>query len=267
MARIIIVEDDPMIAEIYQKKFTEAGFEALVANSGEQVLTLAKKEQVEAILLDLILPKMDGFEVLKVLRDGDYDRNIKIIISSNLNQKEDQDKAIKLGANGFITKSEYTPSNLIKEVERLLNQFGEEKKNEIREENIQSGQIEKNSIKKKILMIEDEEIFLEMFGDKLRQDGYEVKLASNGAWGLKEALQGDYDLFVIDMIMPHITGDEIVAKLKLEDKTKNKPIIILSASVDELVQKKVESMGISAFFVKTQLVPSDLSRKVGEILG
>lgn len=129
MAKIIIVEDDPMIAEIYEKKFSESGFEVLMAASGEEVLALAKKERIDIILLDLILPKMDGFEITKNLRSGKYDANIKIIIFSNLNQKEDKEKAMSLGANGLIVKSNYNPSELVAEVQRLADQVEEQKKN------------------------------------------------------------------------------------------------------------------------------------------
>ncbi|MCX6761595.1 MAG: response regulator [Candidatus Moranbacteria bacterium] len=119
---------------------------------------------------------------------------------------------------------------------------------------------------KKILIIEDQQIFIEMFGDKLKQDGFQVTSAKNGAWGIKEALSKDFDLLVIDMVMPAMNGEEIVAKLKMEEKTKNLPIIIISASVDEETQKRVEQMGIEAFFIKTRITPSDLSRKIQEIL-
>ena len=265
MTNIIIVEDDPMISEIYQKKFSDSGFHVMVAESGDQALTLAKKEKVDVMLLDLIMPKMDGFEVIKTVRGGGYDENIKVIIFSNLNQKEDHDKAMKLGADGFILKADYTPSALVKEVERLMDQYREGEKNNLRM-NGDKSVIDEKTAGKRILLIEDESIFIEMFGDKLRQDGYEVESANNGAWGLKEALAKKFDIFIIDMVMPALTGDEIVARLKTEDSTKNIPIIILSASVDREVEKKVLALGADAFYVKTQIIPSQLSKRVAEFL-
>ncbi|MFZ2188752.1 MAG: response regulator [Candidatus Moraniibacteriota bacterium] len=124
MTKILIAEDDLMISEIYQRKFSEKGYEVLTALSGEQVLEIVKREKVDIILLDLLLPKMDGFQVTESLRNGNYDPNIKIVISSNLSQKEERDKVMALGANGFITKSQYTPSEMVEEIKRLTN--GEE---------------------------------------------------------------------------------------------------------------------------------------------
>jgi DNA-binding response OmpR family regulator len=119
MTKILIAEDDLMISEIYQKKFTENGYEVLTAFSGDQVLEIVKKHKVDIVLLDLLIPKLDGFAVTENLRNGKYDQNIKIIISSNLSQKEDQDKVLALGADGFILKSQFTPSELAEEVKRL----------------------------------------------------------------------------------------------------------------------------------------------------
>jgi len=83
---------------------------------------------------------------------------------------------------------------------------------------------------------------------------------------VKDALAGKFDLFIIDMVMPAMSGEEMVAKLKMEDNTKNIPIIVFSASVEEETAKRVEAMGISAYFVKTQVTPSDLVKKVEELL-
>jgi len=265
MSKVVIVEDDPMISEIYSKKFSDVGFDVSAVTSGEQVLDLALTEKVDVILLDLIMPKMDGFEVIKRLRDGIYDPNIKIIVTSNLSSREDQEKSMKLGANGFVAKSEYSPSEMVAQVKRLINQFSEQKKNEAKLNGSVSESVPKGG-KKKILMIEDEEIIIDMFGEKLKQDGFEVVFARNGAWGVKEALKGKFNLFIIDMMMPAMTGEEMVTRLKMEDETKNVPIIMLSASVEEQYERKMEELGISAFFGKTQITPSELSKKAEELL-
>jgi two-component system, OmpR family, alkaline phosphatase synthesis response regulator PhoP len=265
MAKVVIVEDDPMISEIYSKKFSDVGFDVSAVTSGEQVLDLALAEKVDVILLDLIMPKMDGFEVIRKLRDGMYDPNIKIIVTSNLSSHEDQDKAMKLGANGFVAKSDYSPSELVIQVKRLINQFSEQKKNEAKLNGSVSASVPRGG-KKRILMIEDEEIIIDMFGEKLKQDGYDVVFARNGAWGVKEPLKEKFDLYIIDMMMPAMTGEEMVTRLKMEEETKNVPTIMLSASVEEQYVKKMEELGISAFFGKTQITPSELSNRVAELL-
>ena len=269
MARIIIVEDDPMISEIYQKKFSDSGFEVFVVDNAEKALVVARTEKVDVVMTDLIMPKMDGFQLIEELRGGGYDKNIRNIVTSNLSQREDREKAMNLGANGFLAKSDYSPSNLVKEVERLMDQYKHQQENESKSDSPEQGSDNGGDVesgKKKILLIEDEEVFIDMFGNKLKQDGFEVDFARNGAWGVKEALRNDYDLFIMDMVMPAMTGDEMLEKLKMEDKTKDVPVIVLSASVDDGVAKKIIGMGAQEFFVKTQVTPSQLSEKARELL-
>ena len=262
MFSVILVEDDPMIGDIYQRKFSSSGFDITIATSGKEFLEKIKEKKYNFALLDMVLPEMNGIEILQELKkSGKYDSEMKVYIFSNLTSKEDYDNAMKNGADGYIPKTQFNPSELVAEVQRILNEIGERKKNEAR---INGNGTVKNG--KKILFIEDEKAFIEIFCKKFRDEGYEVESAENGAWGLKEALKKDFDLIITDMMMPAMTGPEIVARLRAEEKTKNIPIIVLSASSTDEKIREVRNLGISDFFVKTRIVPSDLVRKVDETL-
>lgn len=263
MAKILIVEDDPMIAEIYQKKFISAGFEVAVAENGKKVLEEVENSQFDLVLLDMVLPEMSGLEILKKLKSGNYNPSMKVIIFSNLSEKSDRDEAMQNGADGFIGKTQYNPSELVTEVRRILHQFGEEAKNEERLNNGSSGNGEK---RKKILFIEDEEIFIDILGKKLQDEGYEVEVSKNGNWALKAALENNFDLIITDMVLPNMNGEELVQKLKADDKTKNIPIIVLSASVSEKDLERVKELGVLECYLKTHVIPSELAKKVSEIL-
>ncbi|HEX8974037.1 MAG TPA: response regulator [Patescibacteria group bacterium] len=264
MARVMLVEDDPMIAEIYMKKFEIAGLEAVNAATGKEVLKLAGEQQFDLILLDMVLPEMSGIDVLKELRKNPvYPSDLKVVVLSNLDKAEHEKEVKESGANGYIGKTQYGPSELAEEVKRLINEFEEQKKNKQR---TQEPVNEEWEAKRRILFIEDEEIFLEMFGKKLEDEGYFVEYAKNGAWGIKEALEKDFDLIITDMVMPAVGGEEIVRRLKQEDKTKDIPIMVLSASLYEEDIKPVREMGIREFYEKTKLIPSDLARRVKELL-
>jgi CheY-like chemotaxis protein len=119
---------------------------------------------------------------------------------------------------------------------------------------------------KRILMIEDEDVFIDIFGGKLQQDGFEMTFAKNGAWGLKEMESNNFDLVIVDMVMPAMGGEEIVIKMKLEERTRNLPVVVLSASVDDETRRKIESLGINGFFVKTRITPGELSQEISKIL-
>jgi CheY-like chemotaxis protein len=264
MTKIMLVEDDQMIAEIYQKKFESAGFEVVNAVTGKEVLKYALEDKFDLILLDMVLPEMSGLDVLKELRSNpDYSRDLKVIVLSNLNKTENEKEAKENGANDYIGKTQYSPSELVAEIQRLLNQYAEQRKNN---ERLGSEKNDMTCVGKKILFIEDEEIFLEMFGKKLESEGYCLEYAKNGVWGSKLATENEYDLIITDMVMPAMGGEEIIRRLKLDDKTKNIPIIVLSASLIEEDIQPVREMGVNEFYEKTHLVPSDLARRVSELL-
>lgn len=122
MQKMIIAEDDPMLQEIYQMTFSGADYEVFMAENGKKALEIAKKEKIDIVLTDSIMPEMDGFELIEVLRGGEYDKNMKVIMLSNLSQPEDRNKAIRLGATGFIAKSDFDPDQLLKEVKKIVNQ-------------------------------------------------------------------------------------------------------------------------------------------------
>lgn len=121
MAKILLVEDDPFIAEIYEKKLKDAGFEVVNVKSGREVLRRVLETKFDIILLDLVLPEMSGMEVLLELRNKpEYDKNLIIVVFSNLSSPEEQETAEKAGANGFISKTAFTPSQVVEEVRRYL---------------------------------------------------------------------------------------------------------------------------------------------------
>src|SRR3989344_8262219 len=140
MSKILFVEDDPFIAEIYKKKFESSGFEVLNVTSGKAVLKEVKEQTFDLVLLDLVIPEMSGTEVLRELRTNpDYPEALKIIVFSNLSSEEDREQCLKLGANGFISKTEFSPSEVVAEVNRFLQQFNEQGKNMARQEQDPAG--------------------------------------------------------------------------------------------------------------------------------
>ncbi len=265
MPKILLVEDDPMISEIYQKKFQTSGFEVVPATTGKQVLEKAKADRFDLVLLDLILPEMDGMEILRELRTGEaYPKDMKIVIFSNLNEKSDREKALALGANGFIPKADFTPTKLIEEVTRLIQQFAEQDKH--------SGAAPAPAPAsagsgKSILFIEDEKVFMEMFGKRLEEEGYRVTYTESGETGLQKALAEPFDLIVTDGIVKQLDGRDVIQKLRENEATRQVPIFLFSASLDEAELRRMASEGATRSFLKTELTPTDLVRNVNEVLG
>jgi DNA-binding response OmpR family regulator len=122
--KILLVEDDPFLIDIYQKKLKDSGFEVEVARDGERALKILKGKNFDLMLLDIVLPKIDGWKILEEIREMKKERKdlekMKIIIWSNLGEKEDVKKGLSLGATSYLIKANFTPSEVVKEIEKLL---------------------------------------------------------------------------------------------------------------------------------------------------
>lgn len=120
--KILIIEDEEMLSNMYQVKFEHEGFQIIKAADGEQGLTIAAKEKPSFILLDVIMPKMDGFSVLKKLKADPATKDIPVMLLTNLGQDEDVKKGNELGAVGYLVKANITPSEVLAKVRSLMPQ-------------------------------------------------------------------------------------------------------------------------------------------------
>jgi DNA-binding response OmpR family regulator len=114
---VLFIEDDPAVAEMYKLKLELDGYRVSVAKSGEEGLDVAQQLLPDIVFLDIRLPKMDGFAVLKSLRSDAVTKNIPVIILSNYGEKELVDRGLKLGALDYLIKSETTPASLSRGVQ------------------------------------------------------------------------------------------------------------------------------------------------------
>ena len=118
--KVLIVEDDKFLLKAYRIKFKKAGFEIFTAKDGSSGFEAAKKKKPSIILLDLMLPKMNGFEFLKKIKKDKKLKNIPVIAISVLGQKIDQEKALLLGAEDYFIKTDYTLDDVIKKVKTFI---------------------------------------------------------------------------------------------------------------------------------------------------
>jgi DNA-binding response OmpR family regulator len=118
--KILIVEDDKFVRELISQKLTEEKFEVSSAKDGEDGVVKIESEKPDLILLDLILPGIDGFEVISRVRKNPNTESIPIVILSNLGEKNDVDRGIKLGANDYMIKAHFTPKEIVEKVRSIL---------------------------------------------------------------------------------------------------------------------------------------------------
>lgn len=115
--KILIIEDDKFLRRVITQKLTKEGYDISEAIDGEKGIKKLEEKKVDLVLLDLILPGIDGFEVLAKLKKNPKLSKIPVIILSNLGQKEDIDKGLKMGAVDYLIKAHFTPGEIIERIE------------------------------------------------------------------------------------------------------------------------------------------------------
>lgn len=118
---ILLVEDDSFISGMYQTKLTSMGYEVEVQEDGEAAAKRISEDPLpDLVLLDIVLPKKDGFEILEELRANERTKHLPVILLTNLGQKPDVERGVKLGADDYIIKAHYTPSEVVEKISKIL---------------------------------------------------------------------------------------------------------------------------------------------------
>jgi DNA-binding response OmpR family regulator len=134
--QILLVEDDPFLIDIYTTKLKRAGFKIEVASDGSDALRKLNEERFDLLVLDIVLPKIDGWEILEKIKNRASAeakvkmrtksspplKDLKIVVLSNLGQKGEVEKGLKLGAIKYLIKAHYTPSQVVAEIKQLLSE-------------------------------------------------------------------------------------------------------------------------------------------------
>ncbi len=120
MNKILVVEDDKFLANAYRVKLSKASYDVSLVYDGDEAISALQKDKFDLVILDLIIPKKDGFSVLAEMKKNENWKNIPVIVASNLGQKEDIERAMKIGANDYIVKTDFSISNLVGKLQSLM---------------------------------------------------------------------------------------------------------------------------------------------------
>ena len=118
--KILIIEDDTFIMDMYRTKFEMAGYKILMAEDGNKGIKMIKENKPDLVILDVIMPQIDGFEVLKTIKMDSNLKDIPVILLTNLGQKENIEDGLKLGADDYVIKAHFTPEEVVGKVEKVL---------------------------------------------------------------------------------------------------------------------------------------------------
>ncbi len=204
---VLVVEDDPASAELITRQIERAGFRTENARNGLEALAMAKEHKPVAITLDIMLPGVDGWEVLGRLKRDDMTRDIPVIVVSVVDNPE---LGTALGALDYFVK----PVDAKELVKRL---------------NSVTSKPKSNGQQARILIVDDEAANRDWLMHVLKPAGFKVIFATGGQEAIRLARSGKPDLVVLDLLMPEVSGFDVVEALSKHKATKGIPIIVLTA--------------------------------------
>jgi two-component system alkaline phosphatase synthesis response regulator PhoP len=120
MKKVLIIEDDSFLQGLEANKLEKSGYKVITASNGTEAIKKIKEPDIDVILLDLILPDFNGFEVLIKIKEQEHLKNVPIIVFSNLSEEKDINKSKELGATDFLVKSNFTLDELIKHMNTIV---------------------------------------------------------------------------------------------------------------------------------------------------
>jgi two-component system phosphate regulon response regulator PhoB/two-component system alkaline phosphatase synthesis response regulator PhoP len=120
MKKVLVIEDEEFLRKLIATKLVNSNYEVIEAVDSECGLKKIKDAKPDIVLLDLILPGMDGFTFLEKIKDDPETKEIPVIILSNLGQKEEIEKGLKLGAKDFLVKANLTPKDIIEKIKNII---------------------------------------------------------------------------------------------------------------------------------------------------
>jgi signal transduction histidine kinase/DNA-binding response OmpR family regulator len=202
--RVLVVEDDANAYELISAALGSAGYLAIRARHGEEALKLARISKPIAVTLDLVLPGLDGWEVLKRLKNDVTTRDIPVVIISMV---ENRELGVALGADDYFVKPV--------DRERLLERLRQ----------IVSGRQQRP----RLLLIDDDASVHALLEEELTSLGYAIENAFSGEDGLRAAADRSPDVIILDLMMPGMSGFEVADELKENPLTANIPILVLTS--------------------------------------
>jgi PAS domain S-box-containing protein len=234
---VLVAEDNPQAAEILSRHLDDGGFRIRVARTGPEALTMARELKPVAITLDILLPEVDGWEVLNRLKADEATRNIPVVVVSVIDNPA---LGRALGAFDYFVKPV--------DGKALLSRLSEY---------TFTTKLETEPVR--VLVVDDEQANLDLMEALLKPAGFGILMASSGQQGIDMARSHMPNLILLDLMMPGLTGFDVVEALRADEATRSIPIMVLTAKVLTEDDKKALSGQVAAIFERNSVAGTELT--------
>jgi signal transduction histidine kinase/DNA-binding response OmpR family regulator len=241
---ILLVEDNPEAAEILARHLDGGGFRIEVARTGIEAVAMARELKPAAITLDILLPEIDGWEVLARLKADELTRNIPVVVVTVI---DNPTLGRALGALDYFVKPVDSGA--------LLSRLGEY---------TFTTKVETESIR--VLLVDDEAANLDLLGALLEPAGFSVLKAAGGQEGIEAAKSQIPNLILLDLMMPRVTGFDVVEALRADETTRSIPVMVLTAKELTVADKQALNGHVAAIFQRQSVAGAELVGWIRELV-
>lgn len=266
--KILIIEDEKELADLLASKLKKEGYKVEIADDGKKGYEKLGKWKPDLVLLDIVMPKMDGYEVMEKMNENK--KNIPIIVISNSGHPVELEKTKKLGAIDHLIKTEFSPNDVLKKVNNYITgKSGKGKESAQKKKKAESK--ENDGVEKKgvnVLLVEDESFLRKLCTKQLTKDGYSVFEAKDGEEALNLFNDNRIDMVLLDIILPSMDGFQVLKKIR-SNKNKKKsqiPIVMLSNLGQDSDIKKAKDIGADDFMIKANFTTKEIIEKVASFV-
>jgi len=287
--KILVVEDDAVLRDVLMEKLKVAGYNVIGAEDGEIAIVKIKEETPDMVLLDILMPKKDGMEVLEDMNKDSEMKKIPVIIISTSGQPVEVERAKSLGARDFLVKAIFDPSEVLSKVEKILADTSidgggmgvtdVEFSDKIATTSPASAGVPASSnvpinpkeaatkSRGKILVVEDDKFLRELLVRKLFGEGFSIESAIDAGGAFDILSRWKPQIILLDLILPGEDGFSILGKIKKDSNLADIPVVILSNLGQKEDVDRAMALGAMDFMVKANFTLDEIISKITKAIG
>ena len=256
-SKILIVDDEPLNVKLLKSMLSADNYESILAYSGEEALASVAAEAPDLILLDIMLPNINGFNVTEKLKNDPHTRDIPVILITAMDGNENKIKGLEAGADEFLNKP-INRTELLARIKSLLKlkNYQDQLKTHTASKDLFAPAIGKEKALHgtidlpSILLVEDDKKHSKLIEGYLHGEPYQISLTTNGKEAISRAQQEKIDLILLDILLPGLNGFEVCQVLKEREQTQHIQIIAITSLSDLDSKIKGIELGADDYLVK-----------------
>lgn len=261
MAKILIAEDDKALRGVLKKKLELNGHEVAEAPDGEVALKMLAESKPDLLLLDMVMPKVGGYEVLEKIRSGSGFSDVPVIVISNSGQPVELNRVKELGAVDYLVKADFEPNEVLDKVNEYLSKNPKPKKSV----ETPVGKPAPNQ-SYSVLVVEDDKFLRDLLVLKLKKEGFKVSEAFDGEEALVKTKNEKPNIIILDLIIPGKDGFAFLQEMKNDPQMGSIPVIVLSNLGQREDIERAKALGAKDYMIKAQLTPLEVVERIKETL-